>query len=530
MQPTQRVADLIVIAPVVHTLDDASVNARAFAVRDGRFTYVGDVDGAMAWRGPRTEVLGVRDGAVLPGIVDAHLHLTNLGLSLQQVALDDARGFNEAIDRTRSFAQTSGEQWILGRGWDQNSWQDAAFPAHDALSAAIPDRPVVLTRVDGHAAIANARAMELAGITRATPDPPGGRIVRDRDGAPTGLFIDAALSLIYGCVPKPDRARLMRAIRAGIAECNRWGVTAVAEPGCDEAVLAAHEALLGTGEYPMRTHAMIEADPALIEYRTSGGIVDGAYDGRFSVRAIKMYADGALGSRGAALLAPYADDPSNDGLVLAPQAQIEAVAARALATGFQLCVHAIGDRANRSVLDAFEAALPRGGDGDPRFRVEHAQIVAPGDIPRFARLGAIASVQATHASSDMRWAGERLGPERLAGAYAWRAMLDAGAVVANGTDAPVEPVNTVRTFLASISAHGAIDHRMTRREALASMTIAAAYANFQERRIGSIAEGKYADFVVLNRDWMAAAPDEIAATRVVATYFAGRCVYERATS
>ena len=332
--------------------------------RRARFAYVGDVAGAMAWRGSGTEVLELREGAVLPGIVDAHLHLTNLGLSLQQVALDGVRGFDEAIEATRSFAATSDEQWILGRGWDQNLWRDGAFPSHGALSAAIPDRPVVLTRVDGHAALANARAMELAGIADAAADPPGGRIVRDRDGMPTGLFIDAALALVYDCVPKPDRSQLMRAIRAGIAECNRWGVTAVAEPGCDEAVLAAHEALLEAGEYSMRTHAMIEAQPATIERRTSAGIVDGAYDGRFSVRAIKMYADGALGSRGAALLAPYADDPANEGLVLTSQSEIEAVAVRALKTGFQLCVHAIGDRANRFVLDAFEklcrrAAAPR---------------------------------------------------------------------------------------------------------------------------------------------------------------------------
>lgn len=498
-------------------------------MRGDRFAYVGSASEAMALRGASTEVLELRGQTVLPGFVDAHLHLTNLGLQLQQADLCGARSFDEVVERTAAFARSANDPWILGRGWDQNLWAGRTFPAHEKLSAALPNRPAVLARIDGHALIANACAMAAAGVGASTPDPPGGRILRDADGKPTGVFIDAAESLIYENAPKPKRDRLVAATRAAIAECNRWGVTAVAEPGCDEGMLEAHTELLETDAYSIRNYVMIHDDPRLIEERTRSGVVDGAYNGRLWVRAIKIYADGALGSRGASLLAPYSDDPRNSGLILTPQAHIESVTERALWTGFQVCAHAIGDGANRIVLDAFETSLKRyarkGRHGDPRLRVEHAQVLAPEDIPRFRKLGVIASMQATHAPSDMAWAQERLGSARIGGAYAWRSLLDAGAIIANGTDAPVESVSTARTFAASISQHSRVDQRMTRREALCSMTVWAAYANFQERLIGSISPGKYADFVVMDRDWMTAPREEVDRTTIFATYFAGRRVY-----
>lgn len=520
-------ADLIVVGGTIHTGDDASPSARAIAIRGDRFTYAGSIDGAMALRGAATRVLDVGGLTMLPGLIDAHLHLTNLGLTLQQVDLNDAGSFEEVVERTAAFARTSPAGWILGRGWDQNVWPDAAFPTHGALSAAIPDRPAALARVDGHALLANARAMAVAAIDESTPDPAGGRIIRGADGAPTGIFIDAAEALIYDIVPKPARGELVRATRAAIAECNRWGVTAVAEPGCDDAVLAAHAELLENDEYSIRNYAMIHDDPSLIDAHVRRGIVDGAYNGRLWVRAIKMYADGALGSRGAALLAPYSDDPGNRGLIVTPRERIEKVTESALRAGFQVCVHAIGDRATREVLDAYEAALQRAGPAhDQRLRIEHAQVIAFEDIPRFAELGTIASMQATHAISDAAWARQRVGPQRIRGAYAWRSILDAGAIIANGTDAPVESANAARTFYAAIT-HGGWhpEQRMTRREALASMTAWAARANFAEGLIGTIAPGKYADFVVLDRDWMTVAQDEILGTQIVGTYFGGRRVY-----
>jgi predicted amidohydrolase YtcJ len=526
----QSCADLIVFGGTIHTVDDACASPQAFAIRGDRFVYVGSLARAMALRGPATLVLDLRGHTVLPGLIDAHLHLTNLGLGLEQVDLYHAFSFEEAVARAAEFARTAPEGWILGRGWDQNLWPGDAFPANDRLSAAIPDRPVALARVDGHALVANARAMAIAGIDEGTPDPSGGRILRDERGKPTGLLVDAAQTLIYDKVPKPTHDRLVRATRAAIAECNRWGVTAVAEPGCDDAVLAAHAELLAGGEYSIRNYAMLHGEPGLIEAHARGGIVDGAYEGRLWVRAIKLYADGALGSRGAALLAAYSDDPQNLGLVLTSQERIESVTANGLRSGFQVCVHAIGDRANRMVLDAYEAALRRANsNAGARLRIEHAQVISPQDIPRLAKLGVIASMQATHAISDMQWAQARLGPQRVLGAYAWRSVLDAGGIVANGTDAPVQSVSTPRTFHASIARRWHPEQRMTRSEALASMTIWAAHASFQERVIGSIAPGKYADFVVIDRDWMTVAPDDIVQTKVVGTYFGGRRVYGEAT-
>ena len=485
------------------------------------------MDDAMALSGPATELVDAAGLTVLPGLIDAHLHLTNLGLNLRQIDLDGVASSKDLVERTAAFAQSSSDEWIVGRGWDEHRWPERKLPSHHALSAAIPDRVVVLTRVDGHALLANSRALAIAGVNASTPDPPGGRILRDVRGDPTGILIDTAGALVYDRAPKPTHAQLVRATRDAIAECNRWGITAVCEPGCGDDELAAQTELLQRGDFSLRNYAMLHDEPSLIERRMRDGVVDAAYGGRLWVRAIKLYADGALGSRGAALLEPYSDDPRNTGLVLTPRERIECVTVNALRAGFQTCVHAIGDRANRMVLDAFESALHHAGRSeDPRLRIEHAQVIAPDDVVRFATLGIIASVQTSHAVSDGPWVLARLGPERIARAYPWRALLDAGAALANGTDAPVEPANTVRSFLAAIARGGADPKEcMTRREALESMTIGAARAAFAEETIGSIAPGKYADFVVLDRDWMTAAPAEIEQTKVVATYFGGRRVF-----
>ena len=513
-------ADLIVAGATIHAVDDSNTAPAAFAVRSGRFIFAGSTEGAMSLRGPATCVLDASGSTILPGLIDAHIHLTNMGMRLEQAALENAESFEEVVARTVTFAQSANDEWIVGRGWDQSLWPGKTLPSHDALSKAFPDRPVALTRIDGHALVANARAMALAGFDATMADPPGGRIVRDASGAPSGLFVDTAMALVAGRIPKPTREQLMRATRAAVAECNRWGITAVAEPGCDDDVLAAHVALIERGEYSIRNYAMLDDDAALLERHFARGPLDSAYDARLWTRAVKMYADGALGSRGAALLEPYADDPANNGLVVTSRKHLAAVTERAIRSGFQPCIHAIGDYANRVVLDIFEAAPA--GAAEVRPRIEHAQVVSVPDIPRFAALGVIASMQTTHALSDMRWAAERLGKDRVAGAYAWRALLDAGATVANGTDAPVEAVSSARSFYAAIA--GPVP-AMTRREALAAMTIEAARANFQEQHIGSISPGKYADFVVMDRDWMTAAPEGILETKILATYSAGREVY-----
>jgi len=529
-------ADLIVTAATIHTADPQTPRAHAFAVRDGHFVYVGSREGVRAYRGARTKSLDLGEATVLPGLIDAHLHFTHVGLALHEVDLVHVASYGEVVRRTVVFAAASPDAWIVGDGWDQNLWPDKAFPTHAALRAAIPDRPVVLSRIDGHALLANAKAMALAGVGAATADPSGGRILRDEHGAPTGVFVDNAMALIRRAIPPATHEQLVRAAVASLAECHRWGLTAIGDPGVDQAQLDAYAELVRAGRYTLRNHAMLAgSDDALTARYLQRGPQPLADDGRLAIRAIKLYADGALGSRGAALLAPYDDDPGNTGLLLTPQARIQDVATRALRAGFQVCTHAIGDRGNRIVLDAYEAALGAVPTNDHRFRVEHAQVLSPDDIPRFARLGIVPSMQTTHQISDMGWAAARLGPRRVLGAYAWRSLLDTGVTIANGTDAPVEVVDTRRTFHAAIARQneanqppgGWYPHQvMTRAEALASMTVWAARANFMEHVAGSISTGKYADFAVLDRDWMRIVPDEVMATRFLATYSAGRQVYQ----
>ncbi|HTW85113.1 MAG TPA: amidohydrolase [Candidatus Sulfotelmatobacter sp.] len=533
-------ADLIVTARTIHTVDPELPRATAFAVRGERIVYVGDADGARAWQGRRTRTLDLGDATVLPGLIDAHLHFLAVGAVLQEIDLHHVATYEEVVRRTVAFAATSPDRWILGAGWDQNLWPGQAFPTHELLSAALPDRPVVLVRVDGHALLANAAAMRLAGVDARTPDPPGGRVLRDASGAPTGVFVDNAKDLIQHVVPPPTPAQLQRAARAAQAECHRWGLTSIGEPGVDQHGFDAYDALRSENALTMRIHAMIAgSDDALLQRRLAAGPQHLTADGRFAVRAIKLYADGALGSRGAALLAPYSDDPTNRGLILTPPERIDQVAHAALRAGFQVCTHAIGDRANRNVLDAYAAALRDVPTHDHRFRIEHAQVLAPEDIPRFAQLGILPSMQTTHQISDMGWAQERLGPDRVRGAYAWRSLLATGVIIANGTDAPVEVVDTRRTFHAAIARQDEANQppggwypaqRMTRPEALASMTIWAAHAAFLEHEIGSLSVGKYADFTVLDRDWMRVPPEEIMASRILATYSSGRQVYDAATA
>lgn len=531
-------ADLILTGATIHTVDPHFTNAEAFAVRQGRFVRVGSLSDVMALRGPHTRILNAAGKTVIPGLIDAHLHLMQVGLALHEVDVYHLSTFEEVVARTRAFANASLDAWIVGDGWDQNLWPGKAFPTHDALSAAIPDRPVLLSRVDGHALLANAKAMQRAGITADTATPAGGRILRAADGTPTGVFIDNAMSLIYRAVPAPTHEQLVRAARAAVRECNRWGLTAVADPGAGFANIAVYEELARAKHLDLRTYVMLADDPAVLDRYLNAGPRSGAYNDHLWIRSVKMFIDGALGSRGAALLAPYSDDPQNVGLLRTSQAHIQDLTERALSHGFQACVHAIGDRGNRVVLDAFEAALHNRPRGDYRLRIEHAQILSPQDIPRFKQLGVTPSMQTTHQISDMGWAERRLGAQRIRGGYAWRSLLDTGVTIPNGTDAPVESVNTLRTFHSAIARQNEAneppdgwypDQRMSREEALQSMTIWAAHANFQDHVIGSITPGKRADFVMLDRDWMTVPASEIMHTRVLETYLSGRNVYDAAS-
>jgi predicted amidohydrolase YtcJ len=538
----QAKADLVLVNGTIYTVDNARPIASALAVRGGRVLFVGSNAEARVLANASTQVIDLNGKTVIPGIVDAHAHLLGLGNTLARVNLAGSTSYDEVIDRVKGFSKdVKPGEWILGRGWDQNRWTSKEFPTHDALSRAFPDNPVVLTRIDGHALLANAKAMELARVSAATTDPEGGRIMRLASGAPSGVFVDKAQSLIGRAVPEPTRADTRKAILAAIAESNRWGLTGVHDAGESAETIGIYEELAKAGDYNLRNYVML-SDPgepgspaALRNPYLHRGPLSALYDGHLWVRAIKLYADGALGSRGAALLAPYADEPTNSGLLVSRPEHLRAWAETALRSGFQVNVHAIGDRGNRIVLDAFESALRAVPRADHRFRVEHAQVLSPEDIPRFAKLGVIPSMQPTHQTSDMRWAEARVGPQRIRGAYAWRSLLNTGVVIPSGTDFPVEEVNPLLTFHAAVTRQDPTnwpvggwypEQKMTREEALQSMTIWPAYAGFQESMLGSLTPGKYADFVVLDRDIMRIPDTEILATRVVSTWIGGKRVYE----
>ena len=538
----QARAELVITNANVYTVDDAHPRATALAVRGGRVIFVGSDAEALALAGSETRTIDLRGATVVPGFIDAHAHLLGLGNLLQRVNLAGSTSYDEVIARVKAWAKdVKPGEWIQGRGWDQNRWPTKDFPTHEALSRAFPNNPVVLDRVDGHASLANARAMQLAGVTAATPDPAGGRIVRLASGAPSGVFVDNAKSLISRAIPAPTRENTRKAILAAVAESNRWGLTGIHDAGESAQTVAIFEELARAGNYNLRNYVML-SDPgepgspaALRNPYIQRGPQSALYDGHLWIRAIKLYADGALGSRGAALLAPYSDDAGNTGLLVSKPEHIEAWAETALKRGFQINVHAIGDRGNRIVLDAFDTALRKIPKANHRFRIEHAQVLSPEDIPRFARLGAIPSMQPTHQTSDMRWAEARVGPQRIRGAYAWRSLLNTGVVIPSGTDFPVEEVNPLLTFHAAVTRQDPSnwpergwfpEQKMTREEALQSMTIWPAYAGFQESVLGSLTPGKYADFVVLDRDIMKLPDTEILRARVISTWIGGKRVYE----
>jgi predicted amidohydrolase YtcJ len=529
-------ADLIVTNARVYTADDARPLVEAFAVRDGRITFVGSQREATVLAGPATRIVDAGGRTVIPGMVDAHAHFSGLAQTLRQVDLTGTTSEAEVIARVLAKARTVPKgTWITGRGWDQNDWGVTDFPTHDALSAAIPDHPVLLERVDGHATYANMAAMKAAGVTAASKAPVGGQIITDARGQPTGVFIDNASDVLERQVPAPTAAEYTSALKDAIALMHRWGLTGMHDAGATRSAIERYEALAKANALNLRLYVMIGDDAAALDHYFAKGPQSALYNGQLWVRAVKLYADGAMGSRGAALLEPYSDDPNNVGLLKSTQQHIRDIAERGLKAGFQVNTHAIGDRGNRVVLDAYEQALRAVPRADHRFRVEHAQILHYDDIPRFAQLGVIPSMQASHQTSDMYWIGKRLGPTRLFGAYAWQSLLQTGVVIPNGSDFPVEQVNPLISFHSAIARQDARDwpaggwfpaQKMSREDALRSMTIWPAYAGFQEQSMGSITVGKYADFVILDMDIMRVPVEMVLQARVRSTYVGGKSVYE----
>ncbi len=532
-------ADLILENGRFYTVDAKRPQATAVAIRGGRFVAVGGEADVAGLKGPSTTVVDLGGRTVVPGLADAHGHFTNLGASLQRLDFRGVASYDAiaAMVRRRAATARPGE-WILGRGWDQNLWADAAFPTHDKLDAAAPDNPVYLTRVDGHAGLANLKAMALAGVSGSTPDPPGGRIVRDAQGRPTGTFVDGAQRLVEARIPPETDRQLTEQIRLADEACRRLGLTMVHDAGTTGRTLGLYEKLADEGTLQTRLYVMLRGSLAeLRPFFARGPILD-YHNFHVVVRAIKLYADGALGSRGAAMLEDYSDDPGNKGLLVTPPEVVYEQALAASRAGFQTCIHAIGDRANREVLDVFERVqneVP--GSKALRMRDEHAQILSASDIPRFAKLGVVASMQPTHCTSDMPWAPSRIGPKRIAdGAYVWQKLMKTGVVLAGGSDFPVEQPNPMLGIYAAITrqdVHGnppggwQPDQRMSRLEALQAFTINAAYAAHLEHQLGTIEAGKLADLVVLSRDVMTVPPPDILTTEVVKTMIGGKWVYER---
>lgn len=523
-----QIADLVIVDAKVYTVDAATPTASAIAVKGDRILAVGDDVSKHVGRATRRIV--ANGATVVPGFIDSHGHMEGFGESLEILDLRHTRSVDEVLNLVREVATARPEgTWIRGRSWDQTRWPRKQFPTAGQLSSVSANHPVYLTRVDGHAGWANLKALELAGVTASSPDPPGGKILRTASGNPSGVLIDRAQNLVRRKIPPVTPGQTRERLARAAAECARLGLTTVHDAGIGGQELAAYRELIAEDRLPVRVYAMIGGEGSLWEKYLRRGPEIGD---RITVRSIKLVADGALGSRGAALKQPYSDESGNNGLLILQQADIERVAKAALERGFQVNTHAIGDLANRTVLDAYGAAL--GGTNDARFRIEHSQVVSPEDFALFDNYSVIASMQATHATNDMRWAERRLGPKRVRGAYQWRRFLSLGVPVPNGSDFPVESANPLWGFYAAVTRQDhdgwpeggwMPDQRMTREEALKSWTLTGAYAAFEEKKKGSIVPGKLADFVMLSRDIMKVPANEILKTRVLMTVLGGEVVY-----
>lgn len=500
----------------------------------GEILEVGSSAGLQA-RWPQARIRDLAGAVVIPGLIDSHGHLNNLALSLTRAQLRGTKDISDVIRVLKEHEQKLAEgDWLLGRGWDQNDWPEKQFPDKQDLDRHFPDRPVVLDRVDGHAIWVNSAA--LAQVDRDLSgdwQPQGGLIHRDASGQPTGILVDGAESLVDDLVPPETEALMSSALDLALQQMASLGLTGTHEPGVPRGVIERYLRKIDEGRFPSRVFVMAGGAGPALEWLCDLGGIDHE-SGRLQVRSVKLYADGALGSRGAALLSDYSDDPGNRGLLFHDDETLRTQVAAAMSCGFQVAVHAIGDAANRQALDAIVAVSERYPDNPGRHRIEHAQVLSADDVGRFSRHGIIAAVQPTHATSDMYWAEQRLGLERIRFAYAWRSLLDSGARLALGSDFVVEEVNPMLGFYAAVSRRDLDDwpeggwhpeQKLSREEALRGFTLDAAYAGFMEDQVGSLSPGKRADMVILDRDIMQVDENLLPQTVVLETWLDGRQVY-----
>lgn len=519
--------DLIVTNANIYVVDDEFRTANAMAINGGVILETGS-DFEINQAFTAKETLNAGGKTIVPGLIDAHAHLRNLGVSLQQANLVGTSSKEDVIARVKAFQDENNASFILGRGWDQNDWDIKEFPTKDDLDAVFPNTPVALTRIDGHALWVNSKALELAGITAATKMD-GGEVIL-KNGEPSGILVDTPMRLVSAVVPKPDNAFFVKSLLDAQEACVALGLTTVNDAGLDRYDIELIDSLQQAGSLDLKVYAMVSNTPENLDYYLSKGIIKTP---KLNVRSVKVYGDGALGSRGAALRAPYSDQAGHYGAMITKQEDLMSLANRIAKAGYQMNTHAIGDSANIAVLRAYKEALS--GKTDARWKVEHAQIISLEDFDYFSK-NIIPSVQPTHATSDMYWAEDRIGPQRIKGAYSFKTLLDKAGIVALGTDFPVEEVNPMYTFYAAVARQdlegypegGFLPEQvLSREETLKGMTIWAAYSNFEEEEKGSLETGKKADFVMLSQDIMQVDEAKIPSTQVLATYIDGKLVYSK---
>lgn len=543
-------ADLVLKNGKIVTVDDSVPEAQALAVRESKIVAVGSDRQIEAYVGAETQVIDLDGKLAIPGFIDSHAHFTSIGRSKLSLDLTKVKNWDEIIVLVKEAAQNAkAGEWILGRGWHQEKWDRIpepnidGLPYHYGLSKVSPDNPVLLTHASGHSSYANAKAMELGGVTKETPDPPGGEIVRDSGGNPIGVFRETAQNLVsramahYRDQRTPDQvdAERRKVVELAIQECLSKGITSLHDAGSSFDTIDLFKEFVDQGKMGLRLYVMINSSNDQIRERLSQYRIIGMGNNHLTVRSIKRLIDGALGAHGAWLLEPYADLPSSTGLNTTPVDYIRETAKIAIENDFQLNIHAIGDRANREVLNIYEEAFKAHPEKtNLRWRIEHSQHLSPDDIPRFGQLGVIASMQGIHCTSDGPWVLKRLGEKRAEeGAYVWQKLMKTGAVICNGTDAPVEDVNPIPCFYATVTRKcwdGSLffpEQRMSREEALRSYTLNGAFASFQEDILGSLTPGKLADITVLSKDIMTVPEEEIPAAEVLYTIVGGKVAYQK---
>jgi predicted amidohydrolase YtcJ len=524
---SRQKADIIVINAHVYTADSSFSEADAFVIKDGKFLAVGSIK-TLTDQYYADSTVNLHDQPVYPGFYDPHSHFLGLGQVLDQADLVGAESYDEVIDRLKTFYQKHPNVlWLSGRGWDQNDWPDKTFPTKEKLDAAFPNVPVALMRVDGHALLVNSKTLRLAKISAGSKLPGGEIIVKN--GQPTGVLVDNAMQLVKRVIPQPDNTDKARMLQAAEKVCVSLGLTTISDAGISPAEINLIDSLHKAGKLKIRDYAMISLGEPNLNYFLKRGPFQ---TDRLTVRSFKLYADGALGSRGACLRRPYSDRPETGGFLLLSPDELERVTTILYGTGFQANTHCIGDSANHLMLDLYGKLLK--GHNDRRWRIEHAQVVSPDDVHKFGQYSIIPSVQPTHATSDMYWAGERLGPIRVKGAYAFKDLMTQNKLIAFGSDFPVEAVNPLFGFHASVARQDAknfpaggyqMENAVDRKSALLAMTRWAAYACFEDQLRGSIAPGKQADFVVLDRDIMTVPNTQLRQTKVKQTWIGGERVY-----